>query len=358
MRSFIALSILFLVVACKGKKLKPAIEEIEIVETNTGRIDNSEKGSASDTLALLKAFKIFCQALNNEDGFLLKAVSADKKYFPLSLTGMLELPPGFPDFSINRPVKKMYNQDIWNAIETIQPFMYARTNHYEIYYRTNHTSKKMTTKKRYSFRFIKEGNAFKFSEFESVSVPQGSEPSSDIMTWYFPQGNYAGISAGDNLHLNMYTNISYSLTLREFEEPVLYNYRGLDEIYRITWLRAFHLPIVFRFQKQGFNFLLTTKVLLQRSNEYPDELETNTITSVSFFKWYKFKGKLAEADFWKLNSNDASAQPNDGSEWMVEGVKEGKYQMIARWSPEPDLRKACLYLLSISNLKIPKRDIY
>jgi len=234
MRSFIALSILFLVVACKGKKLKPAIEEIEIVETNTGRIDNSEKGSASDTLALLKAFKIFCQALNNEDGFLLKAVSADKKYFPLSLTGMLELPPGFPDFLINRPVKKIYNQDIWNTIETMQPLMYARTNRYEIYYRTIHISRKMNTKRRYSFRFIKEGNAFKFSEFESVSVPQGSEPLLESITWYFPHGNFAGKSAGDNSHLNNNTNISYSITLKAFEEPVLYNYRGLDEIYRVT----------------------------------------------------------------------------------------------------------------------------
>ncbi len=271
---------------------------------------------------------------------------------------MLQLPPGLPDFLISRPIKKLYKPAIWNAIQTTEPGIYARTNQYELFYLIDQVSNNKRAERKYTFEFVKVDKEFKFFKYESTAFVRFIDPPLDSMTWYFPPGNYAEKKVGDHLHLHKFTNTWYSLTLKNCEEPVLYNYKGLDEIYRVTWLRAFHYPVVFRFQKQGFNFLLTTKVLLERNDEYPDELETNTTTSVSFFKWYKFKSKLAEADFWKLDFKDADAEPMDGSRWIVEGVNEGKYHMIERWFPEPELRKACLYLLSISNLKISKRNIY
>jgi hypothetical protein len=359
MRSFIALVILLLLIACKGKKIKPAENKPELPQSTVSEIPESREAPRSDTLALIKAFKKFRLALNNEDGFLLSSMSAGNNYFPPSLTGMLQLPPGFPDFLISRPIKKFYKPDIWNTIQTIEPKVYARTGQYEVSYLVKKISKKAITEMRYSFEFIKETGRFKFLRFETEDESwQALKPDSKNITWYFPPNNYTGKTKDDSLHLGEYTNIWYSLILKNCEEPVLYNYKGSEEIYRFTWLRSFNFPVVFRFQKQGFNFILTTKVLRERYDEYPDELETNDAVSVSFFKWYRFKGKLAEADFWKLDLNDKTARPNDGSVWIVEGVKDGKYHMVERWAPGPDLHKACLYLLSISNLKIRKEDIY
>lgn len=125
----------------------------------------------------------------------------------------------------------------------------------------------------YRFDFVKEQDEFKFSKYESTAYARFIEPLLDSMTGYFPPGNYEKNRYGDKLHLHRFTNTWYSLTLKNCEEPVLYNYKGLDEIYRVTWLRAFHYPVVFRFQKQGFNFLPTTKVLRERYDEYADELE-------------------------------------------------------------------------------------
>jgi hypothetical protein len=358
MRSFIALFILLLLIACKGKKIKPGVNKLDVLESTVSEVAESSEAPRSDTLALLKAFKKFRMALNNEDGFLLSSMSTGNHYFPPSLTGMLQLPPGFPDFLICRPIKKLYKPAIWNAIQTIEPKIYARTDHYELSYRIKHALNNKILESVYRFKFDKEGAGFKFSQFESTADWKFVDLPLDSMTWYFPPGNYAVNKYGDDLHLHKFTNEWYSRVLKNCDEPVLYNYKGSDEIYRVTWLRSFDFPVVFRFQKQGFNFILTTKVLRERYNEYPDELETNDTVSVSFFKWYRFKGKLADADFWKLDLNDKTAQPNDGSSWVVEGVIDGKYHMIERWGPGPDLRNACLYLLSISNLKIPKRDIY
>jgi len=81
----------------------------------------SREASRADTLALLSAFKKFRQALNNEDGFLLSSMSIGDNYFPLALTGMLQLPPGLPDFLISCPIKKLYKPAIWNAIQTTEP---------------------------------------------------------------------------------------------------------------------------------------------------------------------------------------------------------------------------------------------
>jgi hypothetical protein len=358
MRSFIALSILLLLIACKGKKLKPAENKLELPQSTVVEIPESREAPAADSLALINAFKKFRLALNNEDGFLLSSMSAGNNYFPISLTGMLQLPPGFPDFLICRPIKKLYKAAIWNAIQTIEPEIYARTDHYELSYRIKRALNNETSDSWLSFKFIKEDNEFKFSNFEARTHWEHANPPLDSMPWYFPPGDYAVNKYGDDLHLNKSTNEWYSRVLKNCKEPVLYNYKGAEEIYRFTLLSSYYYPVVFRFQKKGFNFILTTKVLRELYDEYPDELESNNSVSVSFFKWYKFKGKLAEADFWKLNLNDNTAAPTDGSLWVVEAFKDGKYHMVERWEPEPDLRNACLYLLSISNLKIRKEDIY
>lgn len=358
MRSLIALCMLLLLSACKAKRIKPVDNKVERPPSTISEMPESGEAPGADSLALQKAFKKFRLALNNEAGFLLSSMSTGNNYFPTTLTGMLQLPPGLPDFLICRPIKKLYKPDGWNAIQTIEPEIYARTDLYELSYRIKGVLNKKILESSYRFDFIKVDNEFKFSNYKVSAYWQHVNPPLDSMTWYFPTGNYVVSRYGDNIHLNKFTNIGYSQVLKNCEEPVLYNYKGSEEIYRFTWLRSFHFPVVFRFQKKGFDFILTTKVLRERYDEYPDVPETNNSVSVSFFRWYKFKGKLADADFWKLDLNDKTAQPNDGSRWIVEGVKEGKYHMVLRWSPESDLRKACLYLLSISSLKIPKRDIY
>jgi len=41
---------------------------------------------------------------------------------------------------------------------------------------------------------------------------------------------------------------------------------------------------------------------------------------------------------------------NDGSEWIIEGVKNKKYHMVTRWTPSGNFRSVGEYLISISRV--------
>lgn len=68
-----------------------------------------------------------------------------------------------------------------------------------------------------------------------------------------------------------------------------------------------------------------------------------------------------DADFWnlpvRLNGGKAHA---DGAEWIFEGVRDGKYHVIERHSPNPSdpLRTAGLLALKLSRFRIRAEDIY
>ena len=52
---------------------------------------------------------------------------------------------------------------------------------------------------------------------------------------------------------------------------------------------------------------------------------------------------------------------NDGAQWILEGMKDGRYHVVDRWSPDGgDYRAACLHLLKLSGLGVnPKGvDVY
>lgn len=42
--------------------------------------------------------------------------------------------------------------------------------------------------------------------------------------------------------------------------------------------------------------------------------------------------RVEEADFWQLPAEDSVIGP-DGATWIVEGVKDGRYHVVNRWSP-------------------------
>jgi hypothetical protein len=70
---------------------------------------------------------------------------------------------------------------------------------------------------------------------------------------------------------------------------------------------------------------------------------------------------LGQADFWKAPTEEKSdAVGEDGAQWIVEGVKDGQYHVVDRWSPEEGpYRKAALFLaINIGGLNPRYRDVY
>ncbi len=48
-----------------------------------------------------------------------------------------------------------------------------------------------------------------------------------------------------------------------------------------------------------------------------------------------FLGELNQVHFWDVPTRDKSQEGVNGAEWIVEGVKQGRYHMIERYSPIP-----------------------
>ena len=64
--------------------------------------------------------------------------------------------------------------------------------------------------------------------------------------------------------------------------------------------------------------------------------------------------------FWKLPSRDETRMGCDGAQWIVEGVKDGNYHIVDRWSPERgEVRAIGVALIKeVAKLHIAGKEVY
>ena len=65
-------------------------------------------------------------------------------------------------------------------------------------------------------------------------------------------------------------------------------------------------------------------------------------------------------EFWSLPSRLNDQPGPDGSQWVIEGVKAGKYHIVDSWMPQQGpVRELGLYLaIELALLRIPKNELY
>ena len=74
----------------------------------------------------------------------------------------------------------------------------------------------------------------------------------------------------------------------------------------------------------------------------PDEVET-------------FLQRLTEFSFWSASAENRIGL--DGANWIMEGVCDGKYQLVERWSPDNGaFREAALLLVALAHITV--QNIY
>ncbi len=374
---YIIILLLPLFIACNSKKKE--IPEIDVIDTQMAEVLGPQKIKTKDSIDLLKIFDVFCGALEAEDGVLLAQLNNENKPWPVSLNDMLEIPVYFPKFLVTVPMKRFYNREVLNALRNRNLNLEVRstgsnkensasqedsiTIFFSISFKTKHTYKYLYRTELfetyYSFDFAKIGNSFKFHRYDSYEGQQDIYPSIDSIKTYFPKSGSSKLHEGRTDYLTNFCNIWYSEALNGCNESVLYKYKGEDEIYRFTWLRSFHAPVVIKIQKHHFDFILTAKKMMPAYKDYPEELNISDSGFISWFKWYTFKSKLDKISFWNMPMDDPEEQGMDGARWVLEGFKDGQYHFIDRWSAKGSaFGKACLYLIKISNLKIKDEDIY
>lgn len=160
--------------------------------------------------------------------------------------------------------------------------------------------------------------------------------------------------------LDNFVNTWYSEMLYSLKEPVLKDYQGNKEIYRFTWIRTFHHPVSVRLEKQDETIKVFTKVCNGAGGYKPGKLIQDTIQIVQQEEYKKFLDLLSNSNFWNLPT-EKKEMGTDGSEWIIEIVKDNKYHLVVRWTPREDekaFREIGKYLISISKIKSEELEHY
>lgn len=180
---------------------------------------------------------------------------------------------------------------------------------------------------------------------------------SDSTIFYFPVKSFGDITKG--VGLDSFLVAWYSRQLFALREPVIYSDKSENEIYRFTWLRTFHNPIAIRIEKHGDEYILYWKLSNGAGGYDPGELTIDKQKILDAKTWQEFISMLNQADFWKLVSKEIN-YGKDGSEWILEGKTENKYQVVDRWSPEKNSKyyQCCYFLIGLTDLKIKDRENY
>ncbi|MFB6343553.1 hypothetical protein ACE1ET_17650 [Saccharicrinis sp. FJH62] len=150
---------------------------------------------------------------------------------------------------------------------------------------------------------------------------------------YFPIKT-ENVNGEINGKLNTFKNNWYSKHLYSLKEPVLKNLKLKNaEIYRYTNLGTWSNPVSLTIEKTDSTIYIFKRRTNGKGGYDAGRLIENKTKKVELADWLEFKEKIKVIDFWNLNSHN-EIFGMDGSEWILEGYKDGKYHFVTRWTPD------------------------
>ena len=155
----------------------------------------------------------------------------------------------------------------------------------------------------------------------------------------------------------------YSAQLRALKEPSLLHLADgpLSHSYRFLWLRTFNHPIAIRIDiKPDGTGTLTIKVASGAGGYAPGTLIENTSHALSGTQVKTFLALVDRVNFWAAPNPVDDQTGTDGSQWIIEGVRDGKYHVVDRWMPKSGVAYDLGVFLAfdLAKMNLPKRDIY
>ena len=175
------------------------------------------------------------------------------------------------------------------------------------------------------------------------------------MQMFFPPNIF---STGDEHHA--FIADWYGNHLAAMEEPSLLELAHNPEahVYRFLWLRTFHQPIAVRLMVEaGEKGMLVSKRLDGAGGYEPGNLVVNETRPISAKQVENWLSRLDDMRYWTMPTVEEGSVGVDGAQWIIEGVRNGKYHLVDRWNPDTGaFRDACLWLLSLAD--VPIDEIY
>jgi hypothetical protein len=159
--------------------------------------------------------------------------------------------------------------------------------------------------------------------------------------------SFAGVKSAIS-HINWYSEY-----LKAFEEPILID-SLTTEIYRFTYLRTFDNPIVIRLESNNDSVIIYWKVLDGKGGYSIGKIIENKSKVLIADEWENVEKQINSIKYWSLGV-DKEIIGEDGSQWILEGKKLGKYHVVDRWCGGK-ISSVCKELIKLTDLKI--EDIY
>lgn len=210
------------------------------------------------------------------------------------------------------------------------------------------------------------GNAGKKKHFESFRIQSSYFPIYDFADlpedWrtnykvnvlkYIPDNEYkvSGVESAV-FHVRWYAS-----NLQALQEPVLVDTLPA-KVFRFTWLRSFHNPVVIRLENINDSITLYWKVSNGAGGYEPGEIIVNKSKPLTIKEWEDFVAGINSINFWKLPTIKSGILGTDGAQWILEGKELGKYHVVDRWSGGI-IYNACMKLLELSDMEIKQSEIY
>jgi hypothetical protein len=184
---------------------------------------------------------------------------------------------------------------------------------------------------------------------------------------YFPLGALGKDAASHQFSVDW-----YSKHLKALHEPSLWELSRKDphaEVYRFLWLRSFDHPMAVRLViRSSGSGASGSGWMNSRMTSGQGGLEPGRITRYNVFlltkaKTQEFLNALESANFWNLPALPEANEEEvhlDGAQWIVEGVRNGQYHVVDRWSPEKGdpVREFGLVALKLGRFKIRSGELY
>ncbi len=155
----------------------------------------------------------------------------------------------------------------------------------------------------------------------------------------------------------------YSRELAALHEPRLADAVGSDgEGYRFLWLRSFDSPIAVRVQRSGTDLVVTTSQTSGSAFFKAPALVRRDSVQLPRAAWEELQHELDTEEFWNL-PRTSSRTGLDGDQWILEGIRSGRYHIVDRWTPEAEgegaaVRRLGLLLLRLGSANVANESAY
>jgi len=154
---------------------------------------------------------------------------------------------------------------------------------------------------------------------------------------------------------NAFTVNWYSKNLESMQEISLLEVatKANQHCYRFLWLRTFHPPVAITvIVDEEHTGEVTLKVTDGMGGYGPGQIVMDEKYSASKENIERFLGLLEKADFWNMPTKE-NKLGMDGAQWILEGVKDGNYHIVDRWSPkEGSFRNVALNMIQLAALNV------